>query len=74
LSVVWQQYVACHEVIDVSQNARNGPERTPKDLPTSVTRHTDIDGPEAMPHEVVCVLLWPEDGYTPTLCVRYFFS
>jgi hypothetical protein len=71
LSVVWQQQVARHEVIDFSQNARNGPARTPEDLPTSPTRHTDGDGPGAMPHAVVCVLLWPVDGYTPTFCLRY---
>jgi hypothetical protein len=66
LSVVWQQQVARHEVIDFSQNARNGPART--------TRHTDVDGPGAMPHAVMCVLLWPVDGFTPTLCLSYFFS
>jgi hypothetical protein len=69
LSVVWQQQVARHEVSDFSQNARNGPPCTPEDLPTSPTRHTDVDGPGAMLHEVMCVLLWPVDGYTPTLCL-----
>jgi hypothetical protein len=54
---VWQQQVARHELINFSQNARNGPARTPEDLPTSPTQHKDIDGPGAMPHDVVCVLL-----------------
>jgi hypothetical protein len=72
LSVVWQQQAARHEVIDFSQNARNGPARTPEDLPTSPNRRTDGDGSGAMPHAVVCVLLWPVDGYTPTLCLLLF--
>jgi hypothetical protein len=66
LSVVWQQQVARHELSNFPQNTRNGPLRMPEDLLTSLTRHTDVDGPGAMPHEVVCVLLWPVDGYTRT--------
>jgi hypothetical protein len=55
LSVVWQQQAARHEMIDFSQNARNGPPRTLEDLLTGPTRHADVDGLGAMPHEVECV-------------------
>jgi hypothetical protein len=37
-------------------------------------RHTDVDGPGAIPHQALCILLWPVEGYTPTVCSRYFFS
>jgi hypothetical protein len=49
-------------------DTRNGPTRSPKDLSTSPTRYTDIDGPGAIPHQMLCILLWPVDGYTPTVC------
>jgi hypothetical protein len=70
LSVMWQQQVARHGVIDFPQNARNGPTRSPEDLPTSPTRHTDVEGPGAIPHQVLCILLRPVDGYTPTFSER----